>query len=202
MTEVGGMIIAPPDRPPSKAMATGVPQRGLELRVLDASGAPVGPGVDGELAVKSPSLFLGYFGQPELTRECFTPDGFFRTGDQVRLDDDGYVYVTGRIKDLIKRGGENISPAEIEEVVARHPRVAEVAVVGAPDIRLGERVCAFVVLRDGAGSEPFALEELVAWVARAGMAKQKWPERCEVLDALPKTTIGKVHKAALRARLA
>jgi glutaryl-CoA dehydrogenase/cyclohexanecarboxylate-CoA ligase len=199
MTEVGGMVIKPPDAPRSKALATGIPQRGMEVRVFDADGVEVPTGTDGELAVRSPSLFLGYFKQPELSTVCRTPDGFFLTGDQVRRDEDGWIWVTGRIKDLIKRGGENISPAEIEEVLFKHPKVADVAVVGIPDLRLGERVCAFVVVRP---NETISLDEIIASMRDSGAAKQKWPERLELIAALPRTSIGKVHKAALRALLA
>ena len=199
MTEVGGMVIKPPDAPRGKALATGIPQRGMEIRVLDPEGCEVPTGADGELAVRSPSLFLGYFGQPELSTVCRTADGFFLTGDQVRRDEDGWIWVTGRIKDLIKRGGENISPAEIEEVLFKHPKVADVAVIGVPDERLGERVCAFIVARP---NEEVTLDELVASMRASGAAKQKWPERLELTAALPRTSIGKVDKAALRALVA
>jgi acyl-CoA synthetase (AMP-forming)/AMP-acid ligase II len=198
ITEIGGMICKPPGTPEAKALATGLPQPGLEVRVLDAKGNPSPVNVPGELAMQSPSLFLGYYKQPELSAACRTPDNFFLTGDQVRRDEDGWVWVTGRIKDLIKRGGENISPAEIEDIIAKHPKVADVAVVGIPDERLGERVCAFVVPHP---NQTISLEEVVAAVREAGAAKQKWPERVEMIDALPRTSIGKVHKAALRSRI-
>ncbi len=199
MTEIGGMIIAAPKRSEDKILATGQAQPGFDYKVIDDDGKAVGPNVDGELVARGPSLFLGYYKHEALTAESFTEDGYFRTGDQVRLDDDGWVHVTGRVKDLIKRGGENISPAEIEEVLSRHPAIAEVAIVGAPDLRLGERVCAFVVPRPGQAP---TLDELIALARDAGLAKQKWPERLEIIDTLPKTSIGKVHKNALRKRLA
>ena len=199
MTEVGAVIVNPPSRPPEKAQMTGLAPAGVELAVLDFDGKEVPAGHDGELVIRCPGLFSGYYGRRALTESSFTPQGFFRSGDQVRIDADGFVQVTGRIKDLIKRGGESVSPPELEEILVRHPKIASVAVVGFPDPRLGERVCACVVL---ATAETVELEELVAWVAAAGVAKQKWPERIEIVSSMPLTSIGKVHKAELRALVA
>jgi cyclohexanecarboxylate-CoA ligase len=137
----------------------------------------------------------GYFRQAELTAESFQADGWFRTGDQARMDTDGYIKITGRIKDLIIRGGVNISPAEVESVLFAHPKVANVAIVGMPDERLGERSCAYVVPADGTSLD---LGEMQAWMADAGVAKPKWPERIETIDALPMTPSGKVQKFRLR----
>ena len=111
------------------------------------------------------------------------------------MDGDGYIKITGRIKDLIIRGGVNISPVEIENILFAHPKVANVAVVGVPDTRLGERVCAFVVPKAG---ERLALEEAQEWLRAAGAARQKWPERVEHVEALPMTPSGKVQKFRLR----
>jgi len=199
MTEVGDVILTPPGAPADKALADGCPQAGVEIKVLDRQGRELPPDTDGELAIKSPTLFVGYYKRPDLTADSFTPDGFFKTGDQVRMDRDGYIRVTGRIKDMIIRGGENIAPAEIEDILLKHPKVAEAAVVGMPDARLGERVCAYVVPRPG---EKLTLAEVVDFVAEAGVAKQKWPERLELIDALPKTPAGKVQKYVLRAMIA
>lgn len=199
MTEVGAVIVNPPGRPPEKAQMTGLPPAGVELAVLDLDGKEVPAGHDGELVIRCPGLFSGYYRRRALTEASFTPEGFFRSGDQVQIDADGFVQVTGRIKDLIKRGGESVSPPELEEILVRHPKIASVAVVGFPDPRLGERVCACVVLAPG---ESVDLEELVAWVAAAGVAKQKWPERLEIVTSLPLTSIGKVHKTELRALVA
>lgn len=195
MTEIGSMIVNNMLGPPDKEMATGILQPGAELRVLDESLRDVARGDAGELVLRAPSLFLGYLGREDLTRLCYTPDGFFRTGDEVRVDDEGWVFVTGRIKDLIKRGGESVSPAELEEILAGHPKLRDVAVVGIPDDRLGERICVCVVPVAG---ETVTLEELVAVVSAARVARQKWPEKLVVLGDLPRTSIGKVHKAVLR----
>ena len=162
---------------------------------MDADGGPVGAGVSGELLARGPMVAAGYFRQEQLTAQHFMSDGFFRTGDQARMDADGYVKITGRIKDLIVRGGVNIAPAEIESILFGHPKIADVAVVGVPDERLGERVCAVVIPRAGG---PPSLAEVQAWMARAGAAKQKWPERVKQTDAFPMTPSGKIQKFRLR----
>ncbi len=196
MTECGGVTTCPLDAPPVKLCTTdGLPCGSMELKVVDRDTQPVAPGVEGELIVRGPMVGLGYFRQPQLTAEHFLPDGFFRTGDQARMDEDGYIKITGRIKELIIRGGVNISPVEIENVLFPHPKVANVAVVGMPDPRLGERVCAFVVPR---GGDPLELKEVQQWMARAGIAKPKWPERVEAVEAFPMTPSGKIQKFRLR----
>ncbi|MGH7283291.1 MAG: class I adenylate-forming enzyme family protein, partial [Polyangiaceae bacterium] len=195
MTEVGAVIVNPPGAAPSKVMATGCAPPGVELRVVDETFADVPREQEGELVIRSPSTFLGYYDRPQITRDSFTPDAFFRSGDRVRIDRDGFLHVTGRIKDLIKRGGESVSPAEIEEILLKVPSVADAAVVGLPDARLGERVCACVVLRAGAA---FTLDEVKHAMVSAGLAKYKWPERLEIVDEMPRTSIGKVHKERLR----
>ena len=140
-------------------------------------------------------MFLGY-ADADQTAAALTQDGFFRTGDLGQMSPDGALVITGRKKDLIIRGGENISAKEIEEVLAQHPDVADVAVVAMPHPRLGEGVCAFVVTRDAA-IDPAAL---IATVAGSGLAKQKTPERLIFLGALPRTASGKVRKDVLRAQ--
>jgi non-ribosomal peptide synthetase component E (peptide arylation enzyme) len=167
----------------------------MELKVVDAEGNTLPPGTDGELMARGPMVTRGYFRQPELTAESYLADGYFRTGDQARLDTDGYVKITGRIKDLIIRGGVNISPVEIENLIFSHPKVLNVAVVGMPDPRLGERACAFVIAK---GGQSLDLAEIQDWMARAGVAKPKWPERVEVVNELPTTPSGKVQKFRLR----
>jgi acyl-CoA synthetase (AMP-forming)/AMP-acid ligase II len=196
MTECGGVTTCPFEAPAEKLSTTdGLPCAGMELKVVDREGQPVPAGADGELWVRGPMVALGYFRQPGLTAEQFLPDGWFRTGDQAHMDADGYIKITGRIKDLIIRGGVNISPVEIENILFAHPKVSNVAVVGMPDPRLGERVCAFVVPR---ASERLALAEAQEWMRAAGAARQKWPERIEHVDALPMTPSGKVQKFLLR----
>ena len=196
MTECGGVTTCPLDAPPEKLYTTdGLPCGDMALEVVGPDGRTVAPGEDGELMARGSMVALGYFQRPALTAEHFLADGFFRTGDQARMDRDGYIKITGRIKDLIIRGGVNISPVEVENVLFPHPKVAGVAVVGMPDARLGERVCAFVVPK--AGEAP-ALGEVQRWMLAAGMAKPKWPERVEASDALPMTPSGKVQKFRLR----
>jgi non-ribosomal peptide synthetase component E (peptide arylation enzyme) len=190
----------PFDAPEKKLFTTdGLPCSGMELKVVGPKGEALAPGQEGELLARGPMVTSGYYRQPELTREYFLNDGFFRTGDQARLDEDGYVKITGRIKDLIIRGGVNIAPADVEDVLFKHPRVASVAVVGAPDPRLGERICAFVVLAQG---DRLELLEVQEWMSAAGMSRQKWPERVEIVERLPMTTSGKVQKFLLRQMVA
>ena len=200
MTECGGVTTCPFDAPEEKLYATdGLPCGGMELKVVDSDGQTVPAGVNGELMARGPMVTHGYFRQPELTAESYLSDGFFRTGDQARMDEDGYIKITGRLKDLIIRGGVNISPVEVEDVLFAHPDVANVAVVGMPDARLGERICAFVIPKPGSTID---LLEVQRWMAQAQAAKQKWPERIEIVDKLPTTPSGKVQKYLLRDKVA
>jgi cyclohexanecarboxylate-CoA ligase len=166
----------------------------------ETDGRPIGANqvriVEGEIQARGPELFVGYQDR-SLDADAFTPDGWFRTGDLGELDDDGFLRVTGRLKDIIVRSGEKMSAREIEELLARHPKVASVAVVARPDRRTGERACACVVPRGDAVPE---LAELNAFLAAAGLSTRKLPEALEILDALPMTSSGKVDKQALRAR--
>ncbi len=167
----------------------------------DTDGRPIGANqvriVDGEIQARGPELFLGYR-DALLDADAFTPDGWFRTGDLGAIDQAGYLSVTGRLKDVIIRSGEKISARELEELLERHPKVAQVAVVARPDLRTGERVCACVVPRDV--EDPPTLPELCAHLTVAGLSHRKLPEALEVADALPMTAAGKVDKRALRAR--
>ncbi len=149
------------------------------------------PNIQGEILVRGPEQFLGYLGSDTPA----TRDGWFHTGDLGAVDDDGYLSISGRKKDIIIRGGENLSVREIEDLLLEHSQVADVAVVGMPDPVLGERVCAFVVPD---GKETPTLESLVAGLRARGVAVQKLPERLEVLDALPRTASGKIQKFILR----
>lgn len=200
MTECGGVTTCPYDAPPLKRFTTdGKPCGSMALKIVDDKGQTVAPGEKGELLTRGPMLSLGYFRLPELTAEFFQEDGFFRTGDQARMDEDGYIKITGRIKDLIIRGGVNISPLEVENVLFSHPNVANVAVVGVPDVRLGERIGAFIVTKDG---RSLGVAEVQRWMADAGLAKSKWPERIECVGELPMTPSGKVQKFRLRQQIA
>jgi cyclohexanecarboxylate-CoA ligase len=200
MTENGLVTCVGPRDPEDKVLATdGSPARGMELSIVDADGCPAPPDTEGDLLVRGASQFVGYFARPDFTRESHTADGWFRTGDRGRIDADGYLSITGRTKDLIIRGGENIPVAEVEGVLFTHPKVAGVAVVGMPDARLGERACAFVVPK---GAEAPTLAELVAWLDAHQLARQKFPERLELVDEFPMTPSGKIQKYRLREAVA
>ncbi len=198
-SESGIITIGRPDDP-LEVVTTGDgrPTDIMELRVVDDALDPVGVGQEGRLQVRGPSLFIGYLHRLDLYRENETPDGWFDTGDLGRLRPDGGVRITGRSKDIIIRGGENIPVVEVENALLEHPAVAEVAVVGYADERLGEKGCAVVVPT----GEPPTLEELTAHLSRKGMAIQYWPERIKVLDAMPRTPAGKIQKFVLRSLLA
>lgn len=170
--------------------------RAYDVRIVDDDGRELPNGADGEICVRGPAMFLGYL-DPEQTAEAMDADGFFRTGDIGRRHDDGALQITDRKKDLINRGGEKISAKEVEDVLHQHPAVCEAAVIPVPHERLGETTCACVVLRPGAVLD---LAQLARHVADAGLARQKLPERLEILDALPKTASGKVRKDLLRRR--
>ncbi|MEU0009130.1 long-chain fatty acid--CoA ligase [Streptomyces sp. NPDC006314] len=184
-----------PDRP-RKAGSIGTPIRDVEVRLLDDTGGDVAPGEVGELAVRGPNLMKGYWNRPEDTAAAI-PDGWLRTGDLARRDEDGYLYIVDRKKDLIIRGGYNVYPREIEEVLHEHPAVALAAVLGVPDERLGEEVAAAVVLRPGADADTEELQRFV----RDRVAAYKYPRRIWVTDTLPMGPSGKILKREIAAPL-
>jgi cyclohexanecarboxylate-CoA ligase len=197
LTECPMFTSGTPDDPEEKRFGTdGRPVPGCIARLVDDAGRPVGPNVEGEVEAYGPQLCVGYV-DPALNA-AFTPDGFLRTGDVGVLDDDGYLRITGRRKDIIIRKGENLSAKGIEDELAAHPKVADVAVIGVPDPASGERVCACVVLRPGAGA--LTLGDVRTFMEGRGVMRQKIPERLEVLPELPRNATGKVRKDALRAR--
>jgi cyclohexanecarboxylate-CoA ligase len=157
----------------------------------------VAAGHDGEIVCRGPEQFLGYF-DAALDAGAYFPGGWHRTGDIGHIDSDGYLTVTDRKKDIIVRGGENISAKEVEDLLLTHPAVAEAAAVGAPDERYGEHVCAFVVLRPGAS---LTIPDVQRLFTAAGVARQKTPQRLVVTAELPRTAAGKVQKFELRALL-
>lgn len=171
---------------------------GVEIRLIGEDGREVGVGEPGEIFSRGPDQCLGYT-DPDLTAEFFDADGWYRTGDVGVLDADGYLAITDRVSDVIIRGGENISAAEVEELLAMLPAVAEVAVVAAPDARLGERAAAMIRVRDG--HELPTLEQVRTHLAAAGLAKQKWPESIHPVEQFPRTASGKVQKFRLRQAL-
>lgn len=200
MTEWGIGISAAPDLPEDRIDQTdGIPVDGCEVRVVQATGEPVAQGQIGELQIRGPGLFAGYLARPDYTDEAFTEDGWFRSGDQAIMDEDGYVSLVGRSKDIIIRGGENIPVNRVENLLYRHPATVDVAVVGVPDERLGERACAVMVLEEG---QHLTLEEITAFLISEGLSKHFLPERLELLDQLPKTQSGKVRKFEIRNWLA
>jgi acyl-CoA synthetase (AMP-forming)/AMP-acid ligase II len=195
MTEAPMICVAAPDDTDEQLANTeGRPIPGLEVRVVDDAGEPV-VGRDGEIQLRGDTVFAGYT-DPAQTAEAFTADGWLRTGDFGHVRPDGYVEVTGRLKDVIIRKGENIGPVEVESLIAGHSAVADVAVIGLPDDVRGERVCAVISLRPGATAPTLA--ELSDYLREAGLMLQKVPEQLEIVGELPKTGIGKVDKKALR----
>jgi cyclohexanecarboxylate-CoA ligase len=196
MTENLLVSAARPDDPEQKVTETdGAPSRGIELRVVDDDGNTLPVGVSGRLQTRGTSTFVGYLKRPKLYN--VNREGWFDTGDLARLDADGYVTITGRWKDVIIRGGENIPVVEIENVLYRHPAVRQVAIVAMPDARLGERACAFIVAREAAS---LAFPEMQEFLLKSGVARSYWPERLELVDALPMTATGKIQKFVLRER--
>lgn len=169
-----------------------------EIRVVDDQDRDVRPGEIGELITRGPYTLRGYYRVPEYNAKAFTPEGFLRTGDLVRLTKDGNMVVEGRIKDVINRGGEKVSAGEVEDLLITHPSVREVAVVAMPDEVVGERTCAWVV---PCGESP-SLEELRSFLRSQGLADYKLPDRLELTASFPHTKVGKVNKAELRALVA
>ena len=184
---------------PDDALATteGRPIDGAEVRVVALDGHRCAPGEEGELRITGPNVLLGYV-DPTLDADAFDADGFFRTGDLARVDAAGNVIITGRIKEIIIRRGENISALEVEHVLLAHPAIRDVAVIGLPDERTGERCCAVVVPEAGV---VLSLAEVAAFALDAGLARQKVPEQLELVDVLPRNASGKVVKHELRAAL-
>lgn len=162
---------------------------------LDAEGKPTPRGVEGELAAKGPGIFTGYFRNPQANMQSFTPDGYFRTGDLAVMEESGYIRITGRIKDIIIRGGENIAARDIEDMISGHPAVEYVAAVGMPDKDLGEVVCAVIKPKPG---KSVTLEEICAYMTGEGASKAIIPARVEVVEEMPLTAAGKADKKVLR----
>jgi acyl-CoA synthetase (AMP-forming)/AMP-acid ligase II len=201
-TEHPSITGSPPETPDDKAGYTdGRPLPGNEVRLVAADGTDAGPGQPGEILSRGPELCIG-FTDPALLDTVFDGDGWFQTGDVGVVDDHGYVTIVDRTKDIIIRGGENVSALEVEDQILALPQVAEVAVVAAPDERLGEHACAFVRLV--APSDPAAgldLGALRRHLETTGLARQKWPEELRLVDDLPRTPSGKVKKFVLREQL-
>lgn len=195
MLEVGTQAQTTYDEDPELVCGlVGRQQPGIQLKTIDANGEDCPPGVPGEVLTRGPSVTIGYYNNPAANDKSFSGDGWFHTGDVGVFDANGYLKIVGRTKEMIIRGGANIYPREIEEALYEHSRVRDAAVVGLPDARLGERVCACVVTRDG---QAMNLQEVVEFLRRR-VATYKLPEHLVMLDDLPRTPTGKVQKTPLR----
>lgn len=196
MTESLGSTLTEPVRAHEKSASTdGRPLEGTEVKVVDFDGKTAPVGETGRLLVRGAQMFMGYYKRPDIP--TFDAEGWFDTGDLAYMDDEGYIRINGRSKDVLIRGGENVPVMEIENLVLKHPAVTGVALVGMPDPRLGERGCAFATVRPG---QSFDLPALQGWLAECKVAKQYWPERLEVVAELPRTPSGKIQKFVLRER--
>lgn len=190
-----GSLAAPQDDP---ALVWGTDGRlldGVRARIVSDDGHLIPAGGEGNFELRSPTMFDGYLDRPDLTKEALTEDGWYRTGDLATLDDAGFLRITGRVRDVVNRGGEKIPVAEIEQLLYRHPGVDDVAIAAMPDPRLGERACAFVV---PAAGTTLTLGDLTAYLDGHQVSKHYWPERLEVLESLPRNAVGKVQKFLLR----
>jgi cyclohexanecarboxylate-CoA ligase len=194
MTEVLSGTLTEPARAAEKSASTdGRSLEGMEVRIVDSEGRSVSTGESGRLLVRGAQMFKGYYKRPELP--TFDSDGWFDSGDLAYMDKDGYIRISGRVKDILIRGGENVPVVELENLLYKHPAVAAVAVVGFPDARLGERGCAFIVPRAGSDIDLAAVQ---AYLRDCKMAKQFWPERVETIADLPRTASGKIQKFRLK----
>ncbi|HEY6495931.1 MAG TPA: AMP-binding protein [Trebonia sp.] len=195
-TENSMVAVSSPDAPEQKiAERDGFPLPGMRVRVIGPDGAPLPHDTEGRLQVAGPFLFVGYLKRLEVTRKLYTGE-WFDTGDLATVDGDGYLSITGRTKDIIVRGGENLPVAYIENVLHEDPRIRVAAVVGVPDPRLGERACAVVIPADG--TDRIDLSDITRFLADKGVARNYWPERLAVVADMPRTPSGKVQKFALR----
>jgi cyclohexanecarboxylate-CoA ligase len=187
------------DTPEVASKTVGRPGPGFEIKIFDEDGKEVPHGITGEIVGRGPSLFLCYYKNPQATQETRSPDGWFFSGDLGYIGQDGNLRIVGRKKDMIIRGGRNIYPIEVEELMYAHPKIVEAALVGMPDHRLGERNCLFVVLQPG---KEMSLVEVVDYLKEKGIAVYKLPERLEVRQELPMTPSKKIWKRFLRDEIA
>ena len=204
MTESAGTIVALspadhlPDSQDDKALkrmrSVGNPMRGVELKIIDTEGKTLPNGEIGEIATRSVKNIKSYWNLPEATAKTIDSDGWLRTGDAGYLDDDGYLYMHDRVKDMIISGGENVYPAEVEDALYSHPDIADVAVVGVPDDKWGEAIKAFVVIKDGAD---LSADQIIEF-ARTRIAKFKCPKTVNFIDILPRNMSGKILRRELR----
>ena len=199
MTETqAGLYTRPGDSIETVAGSAGRPSPGTEVRVVGPDDAVLAAGDEGELHVRGPLLFPGYFNHPDANRDAFSGDGWFRTGDLAVVSADGNVAITGRCKDVINRGGIKYNPRDIEDLLAAHPQIDMAAIVPVPDPVLGERACCCITV---AGDPAPTLEAICAYLDENGVAKVRWPERLEIFDAMPLTATRKIIKGKLIQRL-
>jgi acyl-CoA synthetase (AMP-forming)/AMP-acid ligase II len=195
LTEAPIVVMATTEDPDEKLAETeGRPTPGVELIVVGLDGERAGPGGEGEIRLKGPQVIAGYL-DPALDADAFDPDGYFRSGDLGVVDEDGYVTITGRLKDVIIRHGENISAKEVEDLLYTHPSVADVAVIGLPDPKTGERACAVVAVKE---NETFTFDDMVSYLKANELRVQSIPEQLELVDAVPRNPAGKILKHTLR----
>jgi 3-phosphoshikimate 1-carboxyvinyltransferase len=197
-----GALAAPGDDPEKVWGTDGRALAGTRIRIVDDAGKALPPGTEGNYEVTSRCLFEGYLERPDLTAAAMTADGWYRTGDLATIDADGYLRITGRVRDVVNRGGEKVPVAEIEQLLHEHPLVAEVAIVAMPDERLGERACAFVVRNGSAngGEGELDLAAVREFLDRREVSRHYWPERVVEIEEMPRTPTGKIQKFALRER--
>lgn len=194
-SENGFVTMTRPGDSIEKLLSTdGCAQAGMEVRVVDGAGQVLPANIEGALQCRGPFLFVGYAKQPDLTRASYQ-EGWFKTGDMAVMDEEGYIRIVGRDRDLIIRGGENIPVAYVENALYEDRRIADVAIIGMPHERLGEVGCAFVCVRDGAD---YSMEAMQLHLAAAGVAKQYWPERLVIIEAMPRSANGKIRKIDLK----
>jgi acyl-CoA synthetase (AMP-forming)/AMP-acid ligase II len=199
LTEAPIVVMATTHDPDDKlAQTEGRPTPGVDLIVVGLDGRRAGPGREGEIRLKGPQVIRGYL-DSSLDADAFDEDGYFRSGDLGIVDADGYVTITGRLKDVIIRNGENISAKEVEDLLYSHPAVADVAVIGLPHPKTGERACAVVAVKDG---QTLTFEAMVAYLKEQGLRVQAVPEQLEVVDTVPRNPAGKILKHTLRERFA
>ena len=199
MTETWGSVVGlpPEDHLPGREhtlTAAGKALPGVELRILDEEGNPLPPNETGEVAIRSPNNTAGYWNRPDETQKTIMGDGWIRTGDAGYLDEEGYLFIQDRIKDMIVSGAENVYPAEVESAIFGHPAVADVAVIGVPDPKWGEAVKAMVVLKPEASAKP---DDIITY-ARERIAGFKCPKTVEFIAALPRNPSGKILRRELR----
>jgi cyclohexanecarboxylate-CoA ligase len=196
LTETGAATITPADELDRAADSDGAVSPAMRVRIVDHAGDDQPVGTTGRLLVKGASQFLGYFNRSDLTAAVVDDEGWLDTGDVARVDETGFVALTGRVKDIVIRGGENIPVVEVENALFQYPGITDAAVIGLPDDRLGERACAVVVTQD----RSLSLSDLTEYLDGRGFAKQFWPERLELVETIPHNAAGKIQKYLLRER--